>query len=71
MTTVVTFARESCIGSRARNLRISLQLMQQDLAEIIGVSPEDVDFIEHNLPIPLETKRKLLRELRIRRARKY
>ena len=71
MTTVVTFARESCIGSWARNLRISLQLMQQDLAEIIGASPEDVDLFEHNLPIPLDIKRKLMRELWARRAHKY
>ena len=63
MTTVITFARESSVGFTGASIRISLQLTQQELADIAGVSKDDVDFFEHNLPILLETKRKLLRGL--------
>ncbi len=63
MTTVLSFARGSSIGFKAASLRISLQLTQQELADIAGVSKDDVDFFEHNLPMPLETRQKLLRGL--------
>lgn len=63
MTTVVTFARESSIGPWARRVRTSSQLTQQELADIVGVSKEDVDLFEHNLPIPLDIKLKLLKKL--------
>ena len=63
MTTVVTFARESSIGPWARTVRMFLQLTQQELADIVGVSKEDVDLFEHNLPIPLDIKLKLLKKL--------
>ena len=70
MTTVLTFARESSVGFKAASVRISLQLTQQELADIVGISKDDVDFFEHNLPIPLDIKRKLLKELWARKASK-
>ena len=63
MTTVLSFVRGSTIGFKAISLRVSLQLTQQELADIAGVSRDDVDCLEHNLPMQLETRHKLLRGL--------
>ena len=63
MTTVLTYTRESSIGAQARSLRISLHLTEQELADSVGVSKEDVDLLEHNLPMPLGIKTKLLKKL--------
>ena len=63
MPKVVTFAQESSVGYWARSVRIAMQLTQQKLADSAGVSQEDVDLFEHNLPVRLDARRKLLREL--------
>ena len=72
MTTVLSFTRESSIGTQARNLRISLHLTKQELANMAGVSKEDVDLLEHDLPITLYIKNKLLNKLYATKSvRKY
>ena len=63
MTEVITISKESSIGHLARSLRIALRLTQRELAEDVGVLKEDVDLLENNLPIPLDTKRRLLKKL--------
>jgi len=63
MPQVITFARETSIGPRARNIRMALRLTQRELADIAGVSQEDVDLFERNMPVPLQAKRKLVKEL--------
>ncbi len=63
MTTLLSSLRESSIGLWARSLRISLQLTEQELADSVGVSKKDVYLFEHNLPVPLDIKRKLLKKL--------
>ncbi|MFC2033379.1 helix-turn-helix domain-containing protein [Chloroflexota bacterium] len=63
MTEVITISKESSIGPLARSLRIALRLTQRELAEDVGVLKEDVDLLENNLPIPLDTKRRLLKKL--------
>ena len=63
MTTVLTYTRESSIGTMARSLRMSLQLTQQELADIVGVSKEDIDLLEHSHPITLQAKNRLLKRL--------
>jgi transcriptional regulator with XRE-family HTH domain len=63
MPRVITFARESSIGPWARSVRMALKLTQQELAQIAGVAQEDVDLLEQNLPVRLDAKRKLVREL--------
>lgn len=68
MTSVLTFARESSIGFKVKRLRISKLLTQQELASMADVSVEKVDLFEHNLPLPLDTRRKILRELWAQRA---
>ena len=69
MTAVLTFTRESMLGSKARKLRIAQHLSQRELAEKAGVSVEAVDLFEHNLPLPLDFKRRILRELWAQKAR--
>ena len=70
MTAVLTYARESSIGFKARRLRISKLLTRRELADMAGVSLEEVDLFEHSMPLPLDTKRKILRELWAIKARK-
>jgi transcriptional regulator with XRE-family HTH domain len=69
MTTPITHTRESSIGSWAKKIRTSHHLTQQALADIAGVSVKEVDLLEHNLPIPLDIKRRLLKELFARKAK--
>jgi len=68
MTSVLTFARESSLGFKVKRLRITKLLTQQELASMAGVSVEKVDLFEHNLPLPLDIRRKILRELLAQRA---
>lgn len=68
MKAVTNFARESSMGFKSKKLRIFHLLTQQELANMAGVSVEDVDLLEHNLPLPLDNKRKILKELWARKA---
>jgi transcriptional regulator with XRE-family HTH domain len=61
--TTITFMPESSIGAWARSVRKALNLTQQEQADITGVSKEDVDSFENNLPIKLDSRRKLVKEL--------
>ncbi|MFC2066387.1 hypothetical protein ACFLUO_04915 [Chloroflexota bacterium] len=63
MTIIFAPARESSMVTKARNLRILLQLTQQELADSVGVPKEDVNLFENNLPIPLDIKNRLLKKL--------
>ena len=72
MSIVFAPRRESSIGPWAREVRASLRLTQQELADIVGISKDDVDFFENNLPLPLDIKRKLLKKLyAVKSASKY
>jgi transcriptional regulator with XRE-family HTH domain len=46
-----------------RKLRITRQFTQKDLACLAGVYQEDIDKIEHGIPLQLETRLKILRIL--------
>lgn len=70
MTATLTPTRESSIGFKARRLRISMLLTQKKLADMAGVSQKEVDLFEHNLPLPLDSKRKILKALWARKAKK-
>ena len=70
MTAVQTVDQVLSLGSKARRLRVSQLLTQKELANVAGVSREDVYSLEHNLPLQLDAKRKLLRELWARRTGK-
>jgi len=70
MKRVTTSALESSVGFKARRLRISQLLTQQELANLAGVFLEEVDLFERNLPLPLDAKRKILKELWAKKAKK-
>ncbi len=63
MTILLSSLREASIGLSARSLRISLQLTEQELADSVRVSKELVYLFEHNLPVPIDIKQKLLKKL--------
>jgi DNA-binding XRE family transcriptional regulator len=69
MTATLTFTRKSQLGFKARKLRIAQHLTQQKLAEMAGVTREAVDLFEHNQPLPLDNKRRILRELWANKSR--
>jgi transcriptional regulator with XRE-family HTH domain len=63
MSTVLSFTRESMLGFKARKLRIAMGFTQQEVADMAGVLVDSVDLFEHNLPIPLDYKRRILQVL--------
>ena len=70
MIAVITFDQKTKLGYKVRSLRISLGLTQSELADTVGVTSDEVDLFEHDLPVRLDVKRRLLRELWARRASK-
>ena len=66
----LALAQEDSIGFKSRRLRISKLLTQRELAEIADVSIEEVDLFEHNRPVPLDARRRILKELWALKARK-
>jgi transcriptional regulator with XRE-family HTH domain len=64
-------ANQEPIGFRARRVRIALRLTQQELADMTGVSKEDVGLFEHNLPVYLDARRKILKGLWSVKASRY
>ncbi len=63
MTEVLSINQELSPGFKARRLRIRQLLTQQELANKAGVSQEEVNLLECNLPLQLDAKRKLLKAL--------
>jgi hypothetical protein len=70
MPEVSTLGRESSLGYQVRRLRIFCQLSIQELADLAGVPCKHVDSFEHNLPLPLDSKRRILKELWSRKFKK-
>ncbi len=70
MTTLLTRPQETKIGSEARRLRLSLHIKRQELADMAGVSEETVNLFEHNLPVALDYRRRILKELWAQKIRK-
>lgn len=63
MGSTLSVNRELSHGFNARKLRITQMLTQQELADLAGISQEDVSLFERNLPVRLEAKLKLLKTL--------
>jgi transcriptional regulator with XRE-family HTH domain len=63
MTAVLSFTRESMLGFKSRKLRIAENISQQEVADKAGVPVASVDLFEHNLPLPLDFKRRILQVL--------
>jgi DNA-binding XRE family transcriptional regulator len=69
MTHTASIVRGSLLGFEARKLRVSLRLTRRQLADLAGVSLEAVNTFEHNLPLLLDIKRRILRELWAKKQR--
>ena len=69
MATVLTRQIETKIGSEARKLRISLHIAPRELAHMAGVTPETLHSFEHNWPVPLDYRRRILKELWAEKSR--
>lgn len=69
--TATTFTDREPLGSVARRLRVALCLTHQELANMAGVSKEDVYLFEHNWPVYLDARRKILKELSSVRAARH
>lgn len=50
-------------GSKVKLLRINNLLTKRELGELAGVPQEHVDLYERNLPVPLDSRRRILRVL--------
>jgi len=59
---------QSLPGFQVRKLRVSRMLTRQELAQMAGVSPEDVDLVENDLPVPSETMLDITGALRVSNA---
>jgi DNA-binding XRE family transcriptional regulator len=70
MKTKPTLFRNASTGFKVKRLRIGSLLTQQELAEMAGVTREQVDLFERNLPLPLDCKRRILRELWAKKFKK-
>ncbi len=68
MPTTGYVARKSSLGFKTKRLRVSLRLTQHDLAALAGVLAEEVDLLEENMPVKMETKLKILRGIWARKA---
>jgi hypothetical protein len=69
MPGVLTQYQGSLLGFKARKLRISLRIDKQELSDATGVSLDSLDLFEHNLPVPLDEKRRILKELWSRKSK--
>jgi transcriptional regulator with XRE-family HTH domain len=63
MTATLIRPHETKLGSEARRLRLCLHLTRQEVADMADVSPEVVNCFEHNWPVSLDYKRRILKEL--------
>lgn len=70
MTAGLSTCQEVSLGFKARRLRVSQLLTRQELAKLAGVSKEEVNLLEQNLPLRLDAKRRLLKELWAKKTNK-
>jgi hypothetical protein len=63
MKATLSLTEKTIFGSEARRLRADYLLTQQDVADMADVPRQHVDLLEHNYPVPLDSKRRIFREL--------
>jgi transcriptional regulator with XRE-family HTH domain len=68
MKASLTWAPEASPGFKAKKLRTSNHLTRRELAKIAGVSPDEINLFERNLPVPLDARRRILKELWARKG---
>lgn len=69
MTGVQISTRDTSVATQARRLRLCRLLTQEELAVAAGVSREEVNKLEQGLPLILNSKRKILKELWTKKPR--
>ncbi len=55
--------RKDSTGDKARRLRIASLLTRQQLAELASIPVEHVYLFESDLPVPLDSRRRIMKEL--------
>jgi DNA-binding XRE family transcriptional regulator len=70
MKATTTLIDSASTGVKVKRLRISFLLTRQELADLAGVPQEHVELLERNLPVPLDSKRRIVKELWAIKARK-
>jgi transcriptional regulator with XRE-family HTH domain len=50
-------------GSKARQQRVARLLTRRELADLAGIPVEHVSLYEQDLPVPLDSRRRIMREL--------
>ena len=63
LSPLLSVDQKQSLGLEAKRIRLSLRLTQHELATIAGVTLEEVDLFEYNLPVQVGVKLKILREL--------
>jgi transcriptional regulator with XRE-family HTH domain len=63
MSRVLSIDQPRALGGMLRNIRRSLQLTRREVAKRFGVTTEEVNLFERDLPVRLETKIKILKQL--------
>ncbi len=68
-TTVIT-PQPDVKGYETRKMRLAVNLTRQKVAELAGVPAEHVLLLEKHLPVPLDSKRRILGVLWAKKAKK-
>lgn len=63
MSVVSVLDQKVTLGKRVRDLRISLRLTREKLAELAVLNPEEVVLFEYSLPVRLDVRRRILQVL--------
>jgi DNA-binding XRE family transcriptional regulator len=63
MKTTSTLIQNWTTGLKVRRLRISSMLTQRELADLAGIPEEQVEMFERDYPIPLDSRRRIFKEL--------
>jgi transcriptional regulator with XRE-family HTH domain len=63
-----TILTQGTTGGKARQRRVASLLTRQQLADLAGIPVEHVNLFERDLPVPLDSKRRILRELWARKT---
>ena len=63
MCVSLLMGQEPSHGSRAKKLRISNRLTQQEPADLAKVTPEEVHLLEHDKPLSLDAERRIQKAL--------
>ncbi|MFC1963826.1 hypothetical protein ACFLV1_00395 [Chloroflexota bacterium] len=71
MSKMTVLNREISLGHQMHHLRLNLGLSPGILAKRAGTSTEEVRLIEHNLPVRLDARRRILRELLATKSRQH